>query len=168
MLHVYMSHINILWGSKMKTKFKLALTLLIIGLILLPSNLQAKNTIQVENKEEPTCIGHIEGRVGNSHGLYYWEPYLFALVDAEVKQTRTSVIGWYHLFLPLNQKYNITAYKSGFKPMTKEVNLTTDSPHRELNFDFFESEPDDSYNLKRPAMNLLFYLFIFKYFGGGI
>ena len=133
----------------MKTKIKLVLTIQIIVLIVLASNLQAKNAVNIITDEEPSCIGHIEGRVGNSQGVFYWESYIFALVDAEVKQTRTGLLGWYHLFLPLNQKYEVTAYKSGFKPMTKEVTLTTEYPYRELNFDFFESEPiDNKENLK--------------------
>lgn len=136
-----MPHSNTDYGGKMKTKIKLVLTIQIIVLIVLATNLQAKNAVNIVTDEELSCIGLVQGRVGNSHGIYAWEPYIFAKVDAEVKQTRAGLLGVYHLFLPLNQKYNVTAYKSGFKPMTKEVTLTTEHPYRELNFDFFESEP---------------------------
>jgi hypothetical protein len=136
--------------SRVKTGIKLVLSIQIIVLIVLASNLQAKNIVFIENYGEPSCIGRIEGSVGNSHGLYYWEPYIFVLVDAEVKQTRTGPLGCYHMFLPLNNVYQITAYKSGFKPMTKEVNLTDEHPFREINFDFFESEfINNKENLKR-------------------
>jgi hypothetical protein len=139
----------------MKKKLTVVTILLILNFILpciSASNLSYKEKNN-DNCIETNCIGHIEGRVGNSKGLYYWEPYIFALVDAEVKQTRTGLLGWYHLFLPLNQKYEITAYKTGYEPMTKEVTLTTKSPHREINFDFFESEPNESRfkDNKKPA-----------------
>lgn len=132
------------------------ITFLLILIFILPCINASNLTYKEKNTDsciEPNCIGHIEGRVGNSKGLYYWESYIFALVDAEVKQTRTGLLGWYHLFLPLNQKYTITAHKSGFKPMIKEVTLTKECPHVELNFDFFESEPieDRAKENKKPA-----------------
>ena len=98
--------------------------------------------------KETNCIGHIQGRVGNSKGLYYWEPYIFAKVDAGVKETKTNLLGYFNLFLPLNQEYEITVYKSGFKPMTKTLTLTTECSYRELTFDFFESEPDEDISYK--------------------
>jgi len=122
--------------------------LLIVVLILLSSNFQAKNTMKIEDEVEPTCIGKIDGRVGNSKGLYYWEPYIFSKVDAEVKETRTGLLGIYRFFLPVNRYYNITANKTGFKPMTKRVYLSKDYPTIEVNFDFFESEPVEKKEVK--------------------
>jgi len=95
--------------------------------------------------EEPACIGQIYCRVGNSHGIYAWECYPFALVDAGVKQKRCGLLGFVRFFLPLDQEYELTAYHSGYKPMTKTVKLTTESPYKEITFDFFESEPVDNY-----------------------
>jgi len=148
----------------MKTKIKLVLTIQIIVIILLASNLQAKNTLNIVTDEEPSCIGHIYGSVGNSHGIYAWEPYIFAFVDAKVKQTRTGLLGVYHLFLPLNNVYQITAFKSGFKPLTKEVNLTDKRPVQEVNFDFFESEPVEEEEVENSKPT--FYGFIVGITGG--
>ena len=148
----------------MKTKLKFVLVLLAVALILLSSNFQAKNTMKIEDEGEPTCIGKIYGRVGNSKGLYFWQPYLFAKVDARVKQTKTGILGWYRLFLPVNRFYNLTAYKSGFKPITKMVYLSENCPNIELNFDFFESEPVDKKENERTKPK--FYGMIFGITGG--
>lgn len=143
MLYVYMSHINIELVYMVKNKFKFILIFLIVLIILLSSNFQAKNTVKIENEEEPTCIGKFEGRVGCSHSLFYWQSYLFTKADAEVKQIRNGLFGWYHMFLPINKEYRITGYKSGFKPMTKVIYHSEDYTVQELNFDFFESEPEN-------------------------
>ena len=124
----------------MKGKIKLVLTIQILVLILLASNLQAKNSVNILTDEEPACIGCIHGSVGNSHGIWAWESYPFVLVDAEIKKTRCGPLGLFRLFLPLNCIYNITAYVGGFKPLTKKVNLTKEVPIQEITFDFFESE----------------------------
>jgi len=148
----------------MKNKFKFVLINLIVLIILLSSNFQAKNTVKIEYKEKPACIGIIHGSVGNSKGLYYWESYIFAKVDAEVKQTRTGLLGCFRFILPLNREYKITAYKSGFKPMTKEIYLSETHPVREVTFDFFESEPENIKSIEDSKP--VFYGFIFGITGG--
>ena len=143
----------------MRNKFKLILILLIVSLVISSSNFQAKNTMPKENEKQSVCIGKICGRVGNSKGLYFWQPYLFAKVDAEVKQTKTGILGWYRLFLPVNKYYNLTAYKSGFEPITKMVYISENCPNIEVNFDFFESEPLDKKENERHKLK--FYGLIF-------
>jgi len=143
----------------MVNKFKFVLILLIVILLLPSSNFQAKNTMKIDDEKEPTCIGKIYGRVGNSKGMYFWQPYLFAKVDAELKQTKTGILGWYRLFLPVKKYYNLTAYKSGFEPITKMVYLSENCPNMEVNFDFFESEPLD--NAENESPKPIFYGLIF-------
>lgn len=116
----------------------IGIILLFVGTITFPAI--ANNTVNLEDEKQPGCIGKIYGRVGNSHGIYTWVNYIFAKVDADVAQTRTGLLGRYRLFLPLNREYNITAYKSGFKPITKVIYLSEGMPTREVNFDFFETE----------------------------
>lgn len=145
-----MSHINILWGRIMKTKFKFILTILIISIILLPSNLQAKNLTKVENEEEPTCIGRIYGSVGNSHGVYSWTPCPFALVTTGIKRARCGPLGQYSMKLSLYREYYVTAHVHGFKPLTKYVYLTLEDPFQEITFDMDESEPDTIESIEKP------------------
>ncbi len=55
-----------------------------------------------------------------------------------------DLLDFLECFLPFGA-YNVTAYAKGFKPLTKKVTLTKESPDRELIFDFFESEPVDNF-----------------------
>lgn len=149
-----MSHTNIKGCGKMKNKIKLMLLIIIILFILSTSTIQAE-TIKTHNKneteniiaekteadEEPNCIGLIHGSVGNSHGVYSWTPYPFALVTAGIKRTRCNIIGDYSMSLLLYREYYVTAHVIGFKPLTKYVYLTLKDPIQTITFDMDESEP---------------------------
>lgn len=149
-----MSHTNIKGCGKMKNKIKLMLLIIIIIFILSTSTIQAE-TIKTHNKneteniiaekteadEEPNCIGLIHGGVGNSHGVYSWTPYPFALVTTGIKRARCGLFGFYSMSLLLYREYYVTAHVKGFEPLTKYVYLTLEEPIIELYFDMDESEP---------------------------
>lgn len=145
---VYMLHINIR-GNLMKNKFKFLLTILIITLFLLPLNLQAKTTVNLENEKEPANIGRIYGEVGNSHGMYTWTPIPFALVTTENKRVRCNLAGDYSMYLPLNQEYDVTAHVIGFDPLTKHVHLTEEEPTKQVFFDMCGRERTDTRLLEK-------------------
>jgi len=162
----------------MKNEFRFALTLLIIIIILHSSNLQAKNTLNIENEEEPddeaikkskidegsTCIGLIHGSVGNSHGVYSWTSYPFALVTAGVKRTRCNIFGDYSMPLPLYHEYKVTAHVRGFKPLVKYVYLTLEEPIQQITFDMEGLELENVKSIENPKPT--FYGLIFGRTGG--
>ena len=129
------------------------MVLLILTLLTMVTiNIQAaSNKDGIENKHidiidtnEPTfCTGTIFGEVGNSHGLWTWETYPFALVTTEDRRTRCNFHGQFKLsFLTLNCEYNVTAYFLGYE-LTKSVILTKEEPVKEIHFE------DDNLTLKR-------------------
>jgi len=97
-----------------------------------------------EADEEPSPLGRIYGSVGNSHGVYAWTPYPFALVTAGIKHTRCNLEGDYSMSLKLYHKYYVTAHFIGFKPLKKYVYLTSEKPIQQIYFDMYESEPINS------------------------
>jgi hypothetical protein len=163
MIYVYMSHINTILGVIMKTKFKVVLLILIL-LILLSSNFQAKDALKTKYEEKTGCIGMIQGSVGNSHGVYSWTPYPFSKLTAGTKSTRCNINGDYSMSLFLYHKYNVTAHVKGFKPLTKYVYLTAEDPIRKLTFDMDESEPENIKSIK--DSKAVFYGLIFGRTGG--
>lgn len=156
MLHVYMSHTNIISYDKMKNKIKLMLLIIAMIFILTTSTIQAEsikthNNNEIENTitkkteadVELSCFGLIHGSVGNSHGVWSWTPYPFSLVTAGIKRTRCNIIGDYSMTLLLYHEYYVTAHVKGFKPLKKYVYLTLDEPIQDITFDMDESEPEN-------------------------
>jgi hypothetical protein len=122
----------------------------LIVFLLLTSTVQGKNIKftsdqEIVTDEDSACFALLHGRVGKSHS-YAWESFPFALVDAEIKQTRTGILGLYRMILPLGT-YNVTAYYEGYEPLTKQITLTKEFSERELNFDFIESTPIKNKNI---------------------
>ena len=157
-----MTHTNMQMGKNMKNKI-LAI-IIIVFFITSAINVQAKtinknyenvettkksNENDIENKhavtieadEESSCIGLIHGSVGNSHGVYTWTSYPFALVTAGIKRTRCNIFGDYSMTLLLYREYYVTAHVKGFEPLTKYVYLTLEEPIQKITFDMDESEP---------------------------
>jgi hypothetical protein len=113
--------------------------------IILNNKNETDNTIikKTENGTESSCCGLIYGSVGNSHGVWSWTPYPFALVTAGIKRTRCNIFGDYSMTLLLYHEYNVSAHVKGFKPLTIYVYLTFDEPIRDITFDMDESEPNN-------------------------
>lgn len=121
---------------------------LVIGIILLfvgTSNITtiAENTVDLENEKVTACTGFIYGDVGNSHGMFTWSPYPFALVTNGIKWVRCGLLGQYSMRLSLYHDYNITAHVIGSKPLTKHVYLTEEEPNRKITFDMYGSGTKD-------------------------
>jgi len=161
----------------MKNKTKLLLTTLLIVTIFLIPNINAKTTkinnendiknqhaSTIEADEESECIGLIHGSVGNSHGVYTWTTYPFALVTTGIKRTRCNIFGDYSMSLLLYREYYVTAHVKGFKPLTKHVYLTLEKPIQQITFDMDESEPENVKSIENPKPT--FYGLIFGRTGG--
>lgn len=147
-----MSHINMERGQYIMNKKRIIIAALAIVFLLVASNIQGKNILktsdlEIETDEESSCFGILHGRVGKSHS-YAWESFPFALVDAEIKQTRSGILGIYRMILPLGT-FNVTAYYEGYDPLTKQITLKKEFSERELNFDFIESTPVESNNIEK-------------------
>ena len=109
----------------------------------------------IEADEESSCTGLIHGSVGNSHGVWSWTPYPFALVTAGLKRARCNIAGDYSMSLLLYHEYYVTAHVIGFKPLTKYVYLTLDETIERITFDMDESEPVNSKS--KTIVNLHFF-----------
>ena len=127
--------------------------ILVAIIILSTSTIQAetiKNEAEdkiaenIEDDEESSCLGCIYGSVGNSHGVYTWTTYPFALVTSGIKSTICGIGGGYSMFLSLNRVHYVTAHVIGYKPLTKYVHLTTDDPIQRVNFDMYGRERESS------------------------
>lgn len=145
-----MPHDNMKGRGKMKNKIKFMLLIIVIIFILSTSTIQAA-TIKTRNKNqtkidvESSCLGLIQGSVGNSHGVYSWTSYPFSLVTARIKSTRCNLNGDYSMSLLLYHEYYVTAHVIGFKPLKKYVYLTLEEPIQKITFDMDESEPINNY-----------------------
>ena len=115
--------------------------LLFVGISTFPTI--AYITVDLEYEKEPVCMGKVYGCVGNSHGMYTWTPYPFALVTTENKRVRCDHTGDYSMYLPLNQEYDVTAYVLGYNPLTKHVVLSDEASVIKLTFDMCGRERTD-------------------------
>jgi len=135
----------------MKNKTKSIMIIIITITILSTSIIQAETikneTENIEAYEESICLGFIYGSVGNSHGVYTWTPYPFALLTSGIKLTRCLINGGYFMFLSLNRVHYVTAHVIGFKPLTLYIRLTADDPIQRVTFDMdgYERESSESY-----------------------
>ena len=119
--------------------------IIIITIIILSTSIIQAGTIKNETKdnvtnEESTCFGFIYGSVGNSHGVYTWTTYPFALVTSGIKLTRCSIGGGFFMFLSLYHVHRVTAHVVGFKPLTLFIQLTADDPIQRVSFDMYGYE----------------------------
>jgi hypothetical protein len=115
--------------------------LLFVGISTFPTI--AYSTVDLEYEKEPVCMGKVYGCVGNSHGMYTWTPYPFALVNTENKRVRCDYTGDYSMYLPLNQEYDVTAHVLGYNPLIKHVVLSDETPFIKLTFDMCGRERTD-------------------------
>ena len=115
---------------------------------------------KIEADEKSSCKGLIHGSVGNSHGVWSWTPYPFALVTTGIKRTRCNIAGDYLISLLLYHEYYVTAHVAGLKPLTKYVYLTLDEPIRSITFDMDESEPVNSKS--KTILNLTFLIYLME------
>ncbi len=156
----------------MKNKTKSVIIIIAI-IILSTSTIQAetiKNEAEdkiaenIEEDEESSCLGCIYGSVGNSHGVYTWTTYPFALVTSGIKSTICGIGGGYSMFLSLNRVHCVTAHVVGFKPLTKYVHLTTDDPIQRVVFDMdgYEQESSESNPINKNLETANFLLKAFK------
>jgi hypothetical protein len=124
---------------------KKCLTVVIILLLFGTSTIPAiaNNAVDLKDEKEPACMGFIYREVGNSHGMYTWSSYPFALVTNGIKWIRCGLLGQYLMRLSLYHKYNVTAHVTGFKPLTKHVYLTEEEPIRKITFDIYGEERED-------------------------
>ena len=86
----------------------------------------------IEVDVESSCLGLIQGSVGNSHGVYSWTPYPFSLVTARIKSKRCNLNGDYSMSLLIYHEYYVTAYVIGFKPLKKYAYLTLEEPIQKI------------------------------------
>ena len=128
----------------MKYKTKSIIIIIITIIILSTSTIQAEDikneTKEKETNEESTCLGFIYGSVGNSHGVYTWTTYPFALVTSGIKLTRCNIGGGFFMFLSLNRLHCVTAHVIGFKPLILYIQLTADDPIQRVSFDMYGHE----------------------------
>ena len=154
-----MSHINIMWVRMMENKLKYVLTISIIVVTLLFSNLQAKNTEDIIINEKPSSKACTHGEMNNSHDLYSLESkddlrfgFIFGITGGVfehaqwfVPQTKLTfenrtitsgrIYGFYIIFfLQIGKTYTITAHKDGYLPLTQTVKLTLQKPIQLINF----------------------------------
>ena len=129
-----MSHSNITWGGKMKNKFKFVLMLVIIvSLIFLSSNIQAKNN-PVLKTNRPIRYGLI---FGFTVGVFEHANWLLSFTKLEF-ENRTKISGFYGFyiigFLEIGKTYSITASKEDYSSDTIKVTLTEEKPIQIINF----------------------------------
>ncbi len=96
-----------------------------------------KMTEKIESNDyKPGCFGSIYGYI--EYYFLQWAihtPIAFALVDAEIKSTRSNIIGYYELKdLPINQSYTVTVTARGYKSKSIDVHLTSERPNEMINF----------------------------------
>jgi hypothetical protein len=126
-------------GVDMKNKLLQILVIIIVLVFIVPSinAIILKNT---KNDDEATCIGMIYGHTHTSY-CWNWIPVNFAVVDAGIKKTYSTVNGFYVLSgLMLGKTYKVTASKKGYHNDTHYITLTKDSP---VVKQFFDLQPYD-------------------------
>jgi len=120
---------------------KIAIIIIIVALLTISTTIPASTIDKKIKNEKPTIEGCIYGEVGNSHGVYTWTFYPFALVTSGLKRSRCNFYGQYSMKLSLNTEHFVTAHVRGFKPLTKKVYLTDEKPTKEIFFDMYASSP---------------------------
>ena len=132
---------------KYKTKSKIIIiTIIILSTSIIQAEPIKNETKDKETNEESTCLGFIYGSVGNSHGVYTWTTYPFALVTSGIKLTRCNIGGGFFMFLSLNRFHYVTAHVIGFKPLTLHIRLTADDPIQRVSFDM-DGHERESYEM---------------------
>jgi hypothetical protein len=128
----------------------IGIILLFVGTSTIPTLSYSAGDLGYE--KEPACMGKVYGCVGNSHGMYTWTPYPFALVTTENKRVRCDHTGEYSMYLPLYQEYDMTAYVLGYNPLTKHVVLSDETPVIKLTFDMCGRERKDIKPLEKSTI----------------